>query len=308
MPYEDAEAIITTGPIVATYGDFRVRPFLLTIEGGQPRQLPFYLILVELPPHPETAFAETRTFDASEEMVVRAVVAVLRLEYRTLTGVNLPVPRSAVPRVATGTGPEADAIRANRQVDSDRFQWAARALGGVADVVYHFGEGKGDEDASEEGIKGKYMPGVMTSDGSGMLEVVPREEETLVATFGPFQVWRKVDARTYLSHFPLAEWSEPWRTKIWSSLHLSYEANGRKMPMPMAGLEKHENPVTRADVIAAVRGWIDFARARMAGELARIEATQDTERMPSPDKLRRAAEVLAEFTAAVEALETEESA
>lgn len=309
MPRQEIDAVITSGPIVATYDAFHVRPLFLTEVGRAPRQLCASLVSVQVPPHPEVACAYTRNFDTSEEAVVRAVLDQLNEDYNVLT--DFPYPwGNPCPRVVEGIGPRSDEDSAMRQAYSDRFVWMCEGLGTVADVVDRLEP----EPPTDNYHPYWTIPTAAPADGEDVTSAIPEEEAILLATFGPFQVVRAVDRRIVLFPFPYALWHDPWKPEeVLTNVEVRFEAGEHVLQKLRTSLEEHDGPITRREVIAAWRGFIDSERtsaAAMTATLAaihRVRKDTSSEQVPVSPQSRQRGEAIAKLIAAVEALEAEEA-
>lgn len=309
MERNEIDGVITSGPVVATYGAFRVRPLFLTETGHSPRQLSTYLISVQIPPHAEVACTRTTDSDASEEAVVRAVLDQLNEDYNVLT--DFPYPWGCPwPRVVEGIGPRSEEDPTIRQAYSDRFVWMCEGLGTVADVV----ERLEPELPARPPREVWGAPATPAVDQEETTSMIPEEEAILLATFGPFQVVRTVDWRMVLFPFPYALWHEPWKPdEVLTAVQVRFDAGEQPLQKLRTSLEEHDSPVARAEVIAAWRGYIDSRRTSDAVMAAGMTAYNRARTDIDPVRVRRSPyqlqqeEAIAKLIAAVEALEAEEA-
>lgn len=307
MPYKELDAVINSGPITATYGAFHVRPLFLTEAGQAPRQLSSCLISVQIPPHPEVACTRTLDHDTSEESVVRAVLDQLNEDYNVLT--DFPYPwGNPSPREVDGIGPRSEEDPLIRQAYSDRFVRMCEGLGTVADVVDRL-----EPEPPTRARRGYWStPTAPAAEGEKASSVAPEEEAILLATFGPFQVVRMVDWRIVLFPFPYALWHEPWKADgVLMGVEVRFDAGEQPMQTLRTSLEEHDGPITRAEVIAAWREYIDSQRTSDAVVTAArtalyraLKPSDSAQQRRAPYEIQRE-EAFEKLTAALEALEAE---
>lgn len=287
MPYEETNAVITTGPVVATYGAFCLRTLMFTLGQHEPQQLPFYLVAVKIGSHHETAFALTCDLDKRWEAVEPIIRQPLLSDAETIQ--RYPLLFSERPADLTaGAWPVYHDIR--REI-RDRREWVAAGL----DMLSSYAPAQ----TAEEG----YAAGLILDGHGSALKVVPLREEIWFARCGAFSVKRVLlDPHYVLWPFPEAPWVEPWWVQwepghaLLYSFEIYCEGCGCNR---MIGVPRDRDPyapITRSEVITGARHWIAATKlAMMTAEEFSWEIVEESRRLPI-------------LTAALEALEAEEAA